>query len=77
MSRRGVGVARAVGLVAASLCLMGGVVFAANPARYGGVGLAAGAALIGLGAGGAVRLFRSAGDPADGSSSTTRKNMET
>lgn len=58
MSRGGVGSGRATGLVAASLAVMGGVVFAANPARYGAVGAAAGVALVALGLLGAVRLFR-------------------
>lgn len=58
MSRPGAGRGRAAGLVAASILVMAGVVLAANPARYGAAGAAAGVLLIAAAVGLAIRLFR-------------------
>lgn len=57
----GPGAGRAAGLAAASLAVMVGLVFAANPARYGLGGALLGAGLMAVGVMAAFRLFRAGG----------------
>lgn len=57
---RGPGPAGAAGLVAASVAVMAGIVFVANPARYGLSGLLLGTVTVVAGAAAAVWIFRAA-----------------